>query len=88
MGKTTKTFIKIILIHGIKQVPHKCRALNSSLTIVIRQAMGWMTTESSFDFYLSLPSSAKRKERLELYNISRPRLKLGFPSVIQTKSAR
>jgi len=50
--------------------------------------MGWMTMESSFDFYLSLPSSAKRKERLELYNISRPRLKLGFPSVIQTQSAR
>lgn len=47
-----------------------------------------MTMESSFDFYLSLPSSAKRKERLELYNISRPRLKLGFPSVIQTQSAR
>jgi hypothetical protein len=50
--------------------------------------MGWMTKESSFDSYLSLPSGAKRKDRLELYNISTPRLKLGFPDVIQTKSVR
>jgi hypothetical protein len=87
MGKTTKTLMKIILIHGIKQVPHKCTDLNSSVTTVIR-LWGWMTKELSFDFYLSLPSTAKRKERLQLYNISRPRLKLDFPSVIQTKSAR
>lgn len=50
--------------------------------------MGSINKELSFDSYLSLSYSAKRKERMEPYIIRRPRLKVGFPSVIQTKSVR
>lgn len=43
--------------------------------------MGWIMKELPFDSYLSLSSSAERKERMEPYIIRRPRLKVGFQSV-------